>query len=252
MSPARRDASNTTLYLFLTLIRTGLSPHIPDRCEVMDSTLRHVSTMGPLHASKGFISGSLRRKTGRLNSQAEKDSSFFKPAAAFTTAAPCFTEKFCQSGSSSVCPELLVPASQVMPQRCLSKEGSFVSKPTSTWGSLPLLGPQYCSSLYLDLSSPTATFLQGPILQRCFAKAGSTIFSSLNQSLFPGLGDHTSNWSALVFLIHYHTSPNPPLKLKMHHVPFVYNRACLSMMKGHTLEIPTKSLFTWRGMRMER
>ena len=130
MSPARRDASNATLYLFLKLIRTGLSPHIPDWCEAMGSILRHLSAMGPLHSSKGFILGSLRRKRAGFNSQAEKNSSFFKPAAAFTT--PCFTEKFCQSGSSSVCPELLVPASQVMPRGCLSEGGSFVSKPTSS------------------------------------------------------------------------------------------------------------------------
>lgn len=66
MSATRRDTSNTTLYLFLKLSRTGLSPHMPDWCEVMDSILKHLSTMGPLHSSKGFILGSLRRKTGRL------------------------------------------------------------------------------------------------------------------------------------------------------------------------------------------
>ena len=176
MSPAKRDPSNATLYLFLKFIRTGLSPHIPDWCEVMDSILGHLSTMGPLHSSKGFILGSLRRKRAGFNSQADKNSSFFKPAAAFTS--PCFTETFCQSGSSSVCPELLVPTSQVMPQGCLSEGGSFVSKPTSSREAhSPYLGPSTAA-----LGTWTCLHPQPLASKILYLKVGSIIFSFLNQS----------------------------------------------------------------------
>lgn len=62
-------------------------------------------------------------KLADFYSQEERNPSCFKPAAAFATVAPCFTMRFCQPGSSSICPALLVPMCQGRAATVMSFKG---------------------------------------------------------------------------------------------------------------------------------
>lgn len=73
-----------------------------------------LSTIGSLAIIQGIHFRAVQKgKLAGFYPQAGKDLSFFKAAATFDIVAPCFTRLFCQPRSSSHCPTLLVPVSQV-------------------------------------------------------------------------------------------------------------------------------------------